>query len=56
MTDNTDPAEILHIISDKIALFDDKCEAAEYTDIGEVWDLLNCIRFDCDEAMKEGKL
>lgn len=55
MTDNTDPAEILHIISDKIALFDDKCEADEYTDIGEVWDLLNCIRFDCDEAMQHIK-
>lgn len=51
MTDNTDPAEILHIISDKIGVFNDKCEAAEYTDVGEVWDLLNCIRFDCDEAM-----
>ncbi len=51
MTDNTDPAEILHIISDKIALFNDKCEAQEHTDIGEVWDLLNMIRFDCDDAM-----
>jgi hypothetical protein len=54
MTDNTD-AEILHIISDKIAVFHDKCEAAEYTDVGEVWDLLNCIRFDCDEAMQHIK-
>lgn len=51
MTNNTDPAEILHIISDKIGVFNDKCEAAEHTDVGEVWDLLNCIRFDCDEAM-----
>lgn len=55
MTDNTNPAEILHIISDKIALFDDKCEAAEHTDVGEVWDLLNMIRFDCDEAMQHIK-
>lgn len=56
MTDNTDPAEILHIIKDKIDNFNDECERAEYTDVGAVWDLLNMIRYDCDEAMTAIKL
>ncbi len=33
----------LHVISQRITAFTVECEKAEYTDVGEVWDLLEAL-------------
>lgn len=39
-------------IRDSITEFYDECEADEYTDIGDAWDLFGTIKDRCEMEMK----
>jgi len=48
----TTQAEAFKEIRDDIAAFDKECEADEYTDTGDAWDLFQSIRNICERELK----